>query len=190
MFYSIEGKIVQKYDKFLVLEANGIGYKIFISRETLSKMPQLGNSVKLFCSLEVRENAQDLFGFLSRDELDFYEILRTVSGVGPKSALSILALAPVRLIASSISQENISFLSKVSGIGRKTAEKIILELKDKVKFMSGGSQVGSEDGDILEALTGMGYAMRDATHALEHLPKDLKDTTSRLKEALKILGKK
>jgi Holliday junction DNA helicase RuvA len=189
MISYIEGILIQKTDKFVVLKTNGVGWRVNASKETLSKLPQVGQEAKLFCAHEVREDSQELYGFLNQDELEFYEMIRKVSGVGPKSALAILSLAPAKMVASAIASGNVAFLAKVSGVGRKTAEKIILELKDKVAKMEPSAIASDDDVDVLEALQALGYSTREAAGVLQSLPKDLKGAEARLKEALKFLGK-
>lgn len=190
MISYLSGIILQKTDKFVVVDVNGVGYRVFVSKETLTTIAQEGDAVKLFCAFEVREDAHELYGFLHKEELEFYEMLRTVSGVGPKSALAILSLAAVNVLASAIAAENTAFLAKVSGIGRKTAEKITLELRDKVAKLGAGAIASEEDVDVLEALESLGYSTREAAKILQSLPKDLTGTEARLREALKFLGGK
>jgi Holliday junction DNA helicase RuvA len=189
MISYLEGEILEKQDKFAVIKAGGVGFRVYLTKDTLQKLPVVGQITAFYTALEIKENAHELYGFLHPSELKFYELLRTVSGVGPKSALAILALAPVKMVASAIASGNTAFLAKVSGIGRKTSEKIILELKEKVGRMEPEQLVGEDDLEVLEALQALGYSVREATQVLQSLPKDLKGTEARVKEALKFLSK-
>ncbi|MEK7627538.1 MAG: Holliday junction branch migration protein RuvA, partial [Patescibacteria group bacterium] len=120
MISSISGKIIHKNDKFVVIENNGIGYKIFASENTLSEL-NTDNEAKIHTYLHVREGLMDLYGFLNSEDKEFFEMLISVSGIGPKGALNILAIAPVKMVKSAILAGDASILTKVSGIGQKTA---------------------------------------------------------------------
>jgi len=190
MISYIEGVIIQKGENFAVIRTGGLGYRVHASKETINKLPQIGQVSKMYCAHEVKEDSEELYGFLTEEELKFYEMLRKVSGVGPKSALAILSLAPAKMVASAIASGNVAFLAKVSGVGRKTAGKIILELKDRVAKLEPSALASDEDVDVLEALGALGYSAKEANHALQSLPKELKGAEARLKETLKILGGK
>lgn len=189
MIGSLEGKLESKTDKYILINVAGIGYRIFVSPETLSKLPQIGITAKIFTALEVKENAQELYGFLKEEELNFFELLRTVSGVGPKTALSILSLATTKILSSAIINGDANFLTKVSGIGKKTAQRLVIDLKDKIAELGFRETMGGKkDSDLLEALTKMGYGVKEGAEALSLVSVDLEDEESRLKEALKILS--
>ena len=125
MIGSIRGKITLKTEKFLIVEANGVGYKINVSPDTLSKSKKATEEISLWIHTHVREDAFDLYGFLYREELEFFEMLINVSGIGPKGALSILGIASIETLRKAISTGDTAYLTKISGIGRKTAEKIV-----------------------------------------------------------------
>jgi len=186
----IEGKIEQITDKFTILNVNGIGYKIFISLNTFKNLPKKGEKIKLFTHLHVREDIMDLYGFLNKEELEFFELLISISGIGPKSALNILSVAPIKSLKKAIMSGKDEVLTKVSGIGRKIAGKIILELKNKIadiSFEDAGSVTA--DGEALDALVSLGYRLNEAREALRKIPEDIKEVGKKIKEALKILGK-
>ena len=187
MIGSIKGKIILKRDKFIIVEVGGIGYKINASPDTLLKI-KIGEEVHLFTHLHVREDAQDLYGFLEYGELEFFEMLIGVSGIGPKGALAILSVAPIETLKRAISTQDISYLTKISGIGRTTAEKIVLELREKVGEEKEGVSLQGEI-DVLEALKSLGYSQMEAREALKKVSTE-KDTGKKIKEALKILGGK
>lgn len=184
----IEGKIELNTDRFVIVNVNGVGYKVFISGNTLKTLPKKGEKVKLYTFLYVRENIMDLYGFLNPKELEFFELLTSISGIGPKGALSILTVASVDILKRAITNEESSILTKVSGIGKKMAEKIILELKSKVgdEFLGKGIGVDSE---AIDALMGLGYKLQEAREVLKKVPKDIEGVENRVKEALKLLGK-
>ena len=163
-----------------------MGYKIFVSA-SVNKNLDNGKEARLWTHLHVREDAMELYGFLHQAELEFFEMLISISGIGPKSALGVLAMAPVDTLKRAISSGDTSYLTKVSGIGRKTAEKIILELKDKMGFGK-ASLAGEElkdDSDILDALISLGYSQKEAREMIQKIPQDIKGRDKRLKEALK-----
>lgn len=188
----IEGKIIAKDEKFFVIEAGGIGYKVFSHQEILDKIPEIGRSVKVWTHLYVREDALDLYGFLEREELDFFETLIGISGIGPKSALGILAQAPVNLLKEAIVSDDETFFTRVSGIGRKTAQKLVLELKSRlsreVKPVPGSnSEILAQ---ALEALVSLGYKEREAREILRKLPKEARSVEEKVKSALKYFSKR
>lgn len=186
MIGHLEGKVIFKGERYVVLDVGGVGYKIFVS-VAVGKQLETGRQAKLWTHLHLKEDALELYGFLNQAELEFFEMLISISGIGPKSALGILSLAPVDTIKKAVSSGDTSYLTKVSGIGRKTAEKIVLELKDKlgVGKTSYASDETKEDADILDALLALGYSPRDAREMIQKIPKDIKGREKRLKEALR-----
>src|SRR3989344_6101280 len=120
MIGSIKGKIILKTEKFLIVETAGIGYKINVSPDVLSKTKKIGDEVTLWIHTHVREDVFDLYGFLNRVELEFFEMLINISGIGPRSALAILGIASIETLRKAIGTGDTSYLTKISGIGRKT----------------------------------------------------------------------
>ena len=188
MIGSIRGKIILKKEKFLIIETGGVGYKINISSDTLSKTKKLEEGVFLFIHTHVREDALDLYGFLNYQELEFFEMLIGVSGIGPKGALAILGIATIETLKRAIGTGDTSYLTKISGIGKKTAEKIVIELRDKMGEAEKGSSMQGEL-DVLEALKTLGYSQNEAREALKKVSPD-SNTNAKIREALKILGGK
>ncbi|MFA6973263.1 MAG: Holliday junction branch migration protein RuvA [Parcubacteria group bacterium] len=190
MIAKLRGKIEYLKDNYVVVDVNGVGYKIFLTVYTFGKI--VGQeSVDLFIHTHVREDAIDLYGFLTMEELEMFELLISISGVGPKSGLGILTVATPNTIKTAILNEDPAILTKVSGVGKKTAERVILELKNKVADMPESEKDGSiSDVDAIEALTGMGYSVTEARDALKMVPVDVKDIGKRVGMALKNLGKK
>src|SRR3989344_5194896 len=185
MIASIEGKISIKETRFAVVDVGGIGYKVFLPVIAMAKI-KAGDIAKFWTHLHVRDDAMELYGFLEKEELSFFENLISISGIGPKSALGVISLAPVAVLRRAISSGDTSYLTKVSGIGRKIAEKIILELKDKFSgevAIPGGAT--EHDSDILDALLSLGYTQKEAREMVQKIPQDIKGREARLKEALK-----
>lgn len=190
MISYVEGTVELKEEKFVVVNVSGVGYKIFAGEETLGKIPQKGSFVKLWTHLYVREDAQELYGFLTPEELNFFETLIGIPGIGPKGGLGILGVAPIDMLKKAIGAGDTSYLTRVSGIGRKTAEKIILELKDKMIKMGTAEHAPElkEEADALEALTSLGYSQKEAREALRAVPAEIRSAEKRIKEALRRLG--
>ena len=186
MIGSIRGKVVLKTEKFLILEAGGVGYKINTSSDTLAKSGKAGEEIFLWIHTHVREDAIDLYGFLDRENLEFFEMLLGVPTIGPKSALAILGIATIETLRKAISTGDTAYLTKVSGIGRKTAGKIVVELRDKIGEEKEGVSLQGEL-DVLEALKSLGYSQYEAREALKKVAAST-DTNSKIREALKILG--
>lgn len=192
MISFLEGKIEFKAEKFIIINIGGVGYKTFIGQGTFSRIPEKGSIVKIWTHQYVREDSLELYGFLNFAELELFEILIGISGIGPKSALGILGVAPVDTLKKAIASGDTSYLTRVSGIGRKTAEKIVLELKDK--FAGKGISIMEtpelkEEADALDALVSLGYSQREAREALQTVPKEISSVEKKLKEALKKLGR-
>ena len=191
MISCVEGKIIFKGERFVIIDANGVGYRIFAGPDVLRKA-KTKEQLKLWIHLHLREDTMELYGFLEYAELEFFEALIRISGVGPKSALGVLSVAPLDTLKQAIAAGEISYLTKVSGIGKKIAEKIILELRDKLgKIGYAGEEkiFLKEEEDVLRALRTLGYSYQEAREAIKQLPADISGSQERLKQALKILGK-
>jgi len=190
MIARIEGIIVHTDDKFLIVDVSGVGYKLYITNETLA-LSVLGDHASFWVYTAVRENSIDLYGFKNMNELSFFELLLDVSGIGPRSALSTLGVAPVDILKRAIAVGDTGYLNKVSGIGKKTAEKIILELRDKLQDYKNTEDTPGllrDESDIIEALKSLGYSQAEAREALKQIPKTTEGMSARIKEALQILG--
>ncbi len=190
MIGSIKGILILKTDKYILVEANGVGYKIAVSPDNLFKLEK-NKEIFLFIHTHVREDAFDLYGFTTIQELNFFEMLLNVSGIGPRSALAILGIATIDTLKRAISTGDVSYLTKISGIGKKTAEKIVIELRDKLKEHADTENSGAnlrEELDALEALKSLGYSQNEARDALKEVGEG--NTNTRIKQALKILANK
>ncbi len=192
MLYSVSGKLALKSGHIVVIEAAGLGIKLFASEATVKALPAVGGDAKLFSHLYVREDIFDLYGFATPGELSFFEMLISVSGVGPKSALSILNVASIDELSAAIKEGRPDLLTRASGIGRKTAERVIVELRTKVQSAKSGLVVEKmeTDADLGEALVSLGYRREEARAALAKLEPNIQGTEERLKAVLKILGRK
>lgn len=192
MLYSVSGKLAEKADHFAVVASGGFGIKLFASKDTLKKLPATGAEVSFFTHLYVREDALDLYGFLAEEELLFFEMLIAVSGIGPRSALSILDIAPMEELRAAIKEGRPDLLTRASGIGRKTAERVIVELRGKVESAKSGLVVEKmeTDADLVEALVNLGYRREEARAALGKVGPKISGMEARLKAALAALGKK
>jgi Holliday junction DNA helicase RuvA len=193
MISYLKGTIHHKDIKYVVLmTSGGVGYKVYTTLETLGQN-STGEQVELWIHTVVREDALDLYGFSDKRSLDFFELLLTISGIGPKSALGILSATTVDSIIEAITTSESAYLTKIAGIGKKVVEKIILELKGKIGDNFGESsdtsKVGNADVDALEALKSLGYTHKEAKDALDDVPNDVKGTGEKVKAALKLLGR-
>ncbi|MBI3952691.1 MAG: Holliday junction branch migration protein RuvA [Candidatus Doudnabacteria bacterium] len=188
MIGSISGKTQYKSSSYIIVNASGVGYKVFVIPPLLLKA-QAGQDLNLVISTYVREDQISLYGFETLPELEFFELLLTVSGVGPKSALGIMSLASVPMIKSAIVSEDPSVFTKVSGIGRKTAERVIVELKEKLKDELGAAPVAKEHSEAMDALIALGYSQQQARDALKSVPGDVVKLQEKIKIALKFLSK-
>ncbi len=188
----LEGELIKKYDRRCILKCGQLGYRLFMANTALDKLQENTDTVKVFTYPYQRENTKELYGFLSPEELELFEMLITVSGVGPKSALTLIDEIPFDTLVASVMKGEDSSLRRVSGIGNKTAQKIIIELKSKIATLAtSATQMASvsEDMDLIEALKGLGYTTYQAREALKKVPQETKGVEKRIEEALKILAK-
>lgn len=188
MISKIEGTVWDIKDKFITVGIGGIGFKVFTTTET-KEIYHKGKEISLNTHLVVKEDALDLYGFTTEEELSFFEMLISISGIGPKTALNVLSVSTISSLKRAISTNDISHLTKVSGIGKKVAEKIVLELKDKVESNDENDITLRDELDAVEALKALGYSQRESREALKEVEKNITKTGDRIKEALKILGR-
>lgn len=188
MFGHITGKIFDLKGTRAIVDSHGIGFVVHTTPSYLSKL-RTGAEASFWTHTAVRETSIDLYGFETEEELRVFELLITVSGVGPKSGLAILSVAGVEAIEQAVAENDTSSLTKISGIGRKTAEKIVLELNGKLYSGRKGENRNSEDVDVFEALKSLGYREKDIQETIKNLPKDLAGVSDKVKYSLKNLGK-
>lgn len=197
MFYYISGTLVHKGDGFAVIDASGVGYKIHTSRYSLDALGEPDSKAKMYTYLYVRDDVLDIYGFFSADEMRLFEMLISVSGVGPKVALSLLSGMPPQRIAEAIAAGDAKTLTIAQGIGPKVAQRVVLELKDKLKNEAFGGDAGADApdragfgraGEAVEALMGLGYSQAEARRAISGIDTNT-DLELIVKAALKKLVK-
>ena len=188
----ISGTVRAVHKNYLIVETAGIGYRVFVTPPVLLS-EAVGKNVSLYVFTYVREDLLALFGFYNLNELDFFELLLTVSGIGPKIALSIMSLADLNVIKSGIANGDASVFTKVSGVGRKTSERLIVELKDKVGDIMEGKEIPGAamqaHADMIDVLMALGYSRTEARQAVAALPKDITKSEDKIREALRALAR-
>lgn len=187
MISSLTGIVARKDLGFAVIDVNGVGYKVHMTGETLAGLAD-GETASVMTHLIVREDCLDLYGFTDASELKTFELLLCVSGIGPKSALAVLNSTTVETLRLAVDTEDPSQLTRVSGIGKKMAEKIIIELRGKMEAPTqpGGSM--RDDADAVEALRSLGYSQKEAQDALRQIPKGAGTAADKVRQALKYLS--
>ncbi len=191
MIGRLQGLLADKNPPQVLVDCNGVGYEVDVPMSTFYNLPGLGEKVVLLTHLVVREDAQLLYGFASAGEREAFRQLIKISGVGPRTALSVLSGMSVADIAQAVTAQDAGRLVKVPGIGKKTAERLLLELKGKFGAdLSGGAMGAGSDAqaDILQALVALGYSDKEAAASLKALPKDV-GVSEGIKLALKALNK-
>jgi Holliday junction DNA helicase RuvA len=189
MIAHVEGNVVEKFAGSVIVDVHGVGYEIQVSLSDF-EATNLETSTKFYTYHHVREQAEELFGFSSLAAKKLFELLITVQGVGPKAALAILSLGTAELVRNAIANSDAAYITKASGVGKKTAERVVVDLSDKVGLpthygTSGPVQTALNTNDeALEALMALGYTLADATKALEGIKTDL-PTNERVTQALR-----
>ncbi|THT98459.1 Holliday junction branch migration protein RuvA [Lampropedia puyangensis] len=191
MIGKLSGKLVEKAPPLVLIDCHGVGYEVLVSMNTFYNLPALGESCSVLTHLIVREDAHLLYGFGTAEERSCFRELIKVSGLGPKTALSILSGMTVADLANAIAQQELGLLTRIPGIGKKTAERLLLELKGKIGELSSASALTagpSQHGDILQALLALGYSDKEAQQALKGLAADV-GVSDGIKQALRALAK-
>ena len=192
MIGRIQGELVEKNPPQVVVMCHGVAYEIDVPMSTFYHLPRTGESVQLLTHLVVREDAHLLYGFLTAAERTAFRQLLKISGVGPKVALSVLSGLSVEDLSVAVAAQDAARLTKVPGIGKKTAERLVLELRDKlpvaVNAVRAGAVAQSANGDVVNALLGLGYNEREAAAAVKQLPAELQ-LADAIRLALKHLAK-
>lgn len=181
MYHYLNGKITEKTPAAAILDVNGVGYEVRISVNTFSALPDLGQTVKLLTHFVVREDAQLLYGFATEDEKELFKLLLSVSGIGPKMAITLLSGMTIPELKRAITDASTMALSSISGIGKKTAERVIVELKDKLPRETGKDSkdiihdINVSDqivDDAIQALVALGYTKQKAKDAVQTILKE------------------
>lgn len=203
MFAYIKGSLEMKFKDYLVIDVGGLGYKIFMSENAINSIGQVGDIVKVFTYYRVREDDISIYGFKTQEELRMFELLLSVSGVGAKSALSMLSCIEPSEFALAVISNNVKVLTQIPGIGNKSAQRIILELKDKLKAeqteqtentakTSTSKSVIEANNDVQEAISGLmvlGFVRKDIEKAFEHLDVNSLSLEDLIKKGLILLSK-
>jgi Holliday junction DNA helicase RuvA len=187
MISFIKGKIIDKdHNSLIALTSGGVGYKIFV-KPTVVDDYAIGSEKEILTYLSVSETALNLYGFATEQERKLFLLFLNVSGIGPKSALHLLSLGSVDEISGAISRGDVEYLTKVSGVGRKTAERIVVELKSKINDLVSDSifQVSDIMGDVVEGLVALGYSAQQAREVVKKLDANDKNSEQLMREALK-----
>jgi holliday junction DNA helicase RuvA len=190
MIATLKGEITEKSNDTVVLECGGIGYGLYVTFEDFGALEK-GSSVKLYVHEHIRENAHDLFGFRSPETNALFEQLLSVNGVGPKMALAILSIANTAQVKQAIAAGDTKFISQAVGVGKRVAERVVVDLKDKVGLISSEDATGflavpsgNPNDEALQGLVALGYSVQDAAEALKGIDPKL-STEERIKQALK-----
>jgi Holliday junction DNA helicase RuvA len=186
MIASIEGNVTQVLEDSIVVNVSGIGFRVFVP-SNVSRDAELHHVIALYTYLVVKEESLTLFGFDSIAEREMFVLLLSANGVGPRTALAILSTLSLDIVSNAVIQEQPDIFSRVSGVGKKTAQSIVLQLQGKVKKGSGSllSTIRDMDSDVIAALTSLGYSVVEAQTALQMIPKDApEDIESRIRLAL------
>ncbi len=184
MIYNLRGTLTYSDPNFVVVECGGVGFKCFVSMTTLTTLTSVGSEVNLFTHLAVREDAMDLYGFATADELEAFKLLITVSGIGPKAAIAILSVLPPDRLSIAVSSGDVKSIQAANGVGKKTAERVVLELKDKMvgigsagvsAVVQGIQSVASNDNakEAVEVLVSLGFNQSDASAVVGAMDKSL-----------------
>lgn len=192
MIASINGTIQKRSENHLILNVHGLGIKVMVPNTVLENVGGLGREIFLHTHLVVREDQWTLFGFANEEELQLFEVLLGVNGVGPKVALAILSTLSPELLKNAIMREEAAVLQRVPGIGKKTAERIMFQLRDKLDFTPGTAAqvplVTDVDAEVIDFLTGLGYSIVEAQGALQKVPREASTVEERLQAALQYMG--
>ena len=188
MIAHISGKIVEKFAGSVIVDVAGVGYEVIVPTNEFERAV-LGDDIKFYTYHNITDRSQELFGFSSLAAKKLFELLITVQGIGPRAGIAIMSLGETEDVRNSIACEDAKFIQKASGVGKKSAERVILDLKDKVgmaisKHNSVGINISLASDEALEALIALGFNLNDATKALEQIPRDL-PTEERITLALK-----
>jgi Holliday junction DNA helicase RuvA len=190
MIASLSGTVQKIEAGSLVVAVGGVGVRVFVPRTVLENVGGVGRVIGLHTHLQVREGDLSLFGFESEDDLELFQVLLGVQGVGPKVALAILGALSPELLKSAIMREETAVLQRVPGIGKKTAERIMFQLRDKLDLGGAAAAlplVSDVDADVIDILTGLGFSIIEAQTALQHVPREVRAIDERVQGALQYL---
>ena len=197
MISFIRGELSAIESDMALVDVGGVGYGVFMPSQSLARLPSIGQEVKLFTYLNVREDAMQLYGFFRKDELEIFKLLLGVSGIGPKGGLNVLSLLSADELRFAVLSGDVKAISKAQGVGKKTAEKLIIELKDKLKIedmmpVSGEDNTDTTiqrgiQGEAIQALVALGYGNTESMQAVRQVDVENKSVEEVLKEVLRIM---
>ncbi len=194
MISSLHGRLESIGANWAVIDVNGVGFQVFMPTSTLSTLGAIGEKVNLRTQLVLREDSVALYGFSTAEELELFQIVTGVSGIGPKLGLAILSSMSVERVSMAIAGSDTDLLKTIPGIGKKMAERMVLELKDKIGaglLAAGGVQLALENGEVISALTSLGYSVAEAGRAVAAIStSDKSSLEERVRLALQYLGSK
>jgi holliday junction DNA helicase RuvA len=188
---TLRGQVRAIQSESLILEVGGVGYRLFCVRDLLSGKVRPGQPIELYTHMYVRENDISLYGFTSEEEQELFALLMGVSGIGPRTALAALSSLSPDTLRSAIVREDLDVLTRIPGVGPKTARRLMLDLRDRLQAVTGieGMAVpDQEDVDVINALTALGYSVAEATNALAAIPEDAQALDERILAALRVLS--
>jgi len=204
MISYLSGKIIAKQDGSVIVLVNGVGYEVWLSGRSLESIPlkespagdptgqaEIGQEINLFCQMEANERGVKLYGFLTASEMEFFKIVRSIQGVGPKAALEISGIGPLEKIQAEIEKGDLHFLDGIAGIGAKKAAKVILELSGQIKTAQKAGQKSQDyfaNDEAFLALSQLGFAKEQIKKVLTELPQEIQSPQEKIKRALKILS--
>lgn len=191
MIASVSGRVKAVRKQTLVVDVGGVGFEIAVVNALLEGQAVVGQPIDLYTHMHVREAEISLYGFVTLAELDLFTTLLRVSGVGPRTALAVLSTFSPETLRSAIAQGNVAALTRIPGIGAKTAQRLVLDLKDKIGLTAAAmasTPLHEGDADVLNALTALGYSLAEAQSALRAIPADVESLDQRILAALRSLG--
>lgn len=190
MIATLHGKVQMRLEDGIIVNVGGVGFRVRVPLRTLTAIGAVGSDVQLFTHLRVREDELSLYGFAAEDDLHLFETLLTVTGIGPRVALGVLSNVPSDTLRTAIAQGNVDILTAIPGIGKKTAQRLVLELKGKIDT-TGLGEVGEltpADTDVMNALINLGYSAAEAARAAQSVPPGTGTIEERIRTALQYLG--
>jgi len=191
MIRLLKGKIELRDGQHLLIDVNGVGYHVYATQDVLSRS-SIGERIKVFTYTHVREDMLELYGFATLDDLKLFEQFLTVSGIGPKTAIGIFAIGPREKILNAIATAEVSFFSAVPRLGKKNAQKLIIELKNKLGSLEEldlNQTNGQADGQVIDALKNFGFSVKEAQEALKNIDQRVSTVSDKVRLALRYLGK-
>ncbi len=188
MISYLSGNIIFRGEDFIILDVHDIGYKIFLSGKTLLRLSKTDLTLKVYTRLYLREDAIELYGFLRPEELELFDVLNNISGIGPKTALILSSFGSLAKLKEIIEKDPEKLLGEIKGIGKKKMQKIILEITGRIQELK-VVPLAREHDEAFDALVSLGFSREDAKNALAKVAPEIKDTDKKIKEALRILGR-